>query len=337
MRNQYVIFASVLLSSFSLASTGPRQHCELRLVMANGSPLPQKAHAEIFDGDRKVSSVDLGANKPVGSLEIAPGDYRVQINGKDISYVYTGHLHVEETEPCAFHASLTGRATTGGLTDDEVDVEDLRITGKTRSTFQAGFTALEHGQLQPAKELFLKVIELAPNLSRAYNILGVISDQQGDLAAAQGYFEKSMELSPRSLSTKLNLAKLFMVQRQYRDALALLNEFGPTENTDVLVMKAQADLQLGRFDEAVKQARAVHLLSHSNWASVHVIAAQAYEGMNQPQLARVEYETYMRESPKGSLGAAASKRVQELGSAGVAERSASEPPPINSLLPRHER
>jgi hypothetical protein len=99
-------------------------------------------------------------------------------------------------------------------------------------------------------------------------------------------------------------------------------------------MRAQANLELGRFDETIKQARAVHLLAHSNWASIHVIAAQAYERLSQPELARVEYETYVRESPQGNFRAAASKRMQELGSVGVAERSASTPPPINSLLPR---
>jgi Flp pilus assembly protein TadD len=302
--------------------------------MANGSPLPQKMRADVFYGDRKISSVELGARQPVRSLALAPGDYRVQINGKDVSYVYTGHLHVDETLPCVYQASLTGRTTMGGLTDDEVDVEDLRISGKTRSIFEAGFSALEHGQLQPAKDLFLKVIALSPNLSRAYNILGVISDQQGDHAAAEQYFDKALELNPRSQSAKLNLAKLFMAERHYREGLTLLDQFGATENTDVLVMKAQANLQLGRFGEAIKQARAVHLLSHANWASVHVIAAQAYEHMSQPELARVEYETYVRESPQGDLRAAASKRMQELGPTGVAERSASAPPPINSLLPR---
>jgi Flp pilus assembly protein TadD len=334
MRNLDVILASVLLSSFSLASTGSLQHCEFRLAMADGSPLPQKTRADVFDGDRKISSLELGAHKPVRSLELAPGDYRVQINGKDVSYVYTGHFHVDETLPCVYQASLTGRTTTGGITDDEVDVEDLRVSGKTRSTFEAGFSALEHGQLQPAKDLFLKVIEQSPNLSRAYNILGVISDQQGDHAAAEQYFDKALKLNPRSQSAKLNLAKLFLAERHYRESLMLLDQFGATDNTDVLVMRAQANLELGRFDETIKQARAVHLLAHSNWASIHVIAAQAYERLSQPELARVEYETYVRESPQGNFRAAASKRMQELDSVGVAERSASTPPPINSLLPR---
>jgi tetratricopeptide (TPR) repeat protein len=99
-------------------------------------------------------------------------------------------------------------------------------------------------------------------------------------------------------------------------------------------MKAQANLQLGRFEEAIKQANAVHQLSHANWASVHVIAAQAYERMNQPELARVQYETYVRESPKGGLGVVVSQRMQQLDAPTGKESTANSVPPINSLLPR---
>jgi Flp pilus assembly protein TadD len=302
--------------------------------MANGLSLPQKARVEIFDGDHRLASSELGARRPKRSLDLPPGDYRVQISGNNTSYVFAGHVHVDPIQPCFFNASLQGRSAMGGMTDDDVDVEDLRVSAKARSVFSAAFKALERGELQPAKNLFLEVTELAPNLSRTYNVLGVISDQQGDKPAAERYFEKALALNPRSQSSKLNLAKLFLSESQYHEGLTLLNQFGATENTDVLAMKAQANLQLGHLEEAIKQAHAVHLLPHAHWASIHVIAAQAYERMHQPELARAEYQMYMRESPNGDLRVAASRRMRELGSSVVSESSTPDAPPINSLLPR---
>jgi Flp pilus assembly protein TadD len=219
------------------------------------------------------------------------------------------------------------------LVEDDLDVEDLRIPRKARERFEKGFAALQQGELEQAKVDFLEVTRLDPKLSRAYNVLGVISDQQTNRAAARQYFQKALELNPRSKAALMNLAKLCMVEKQYDAALGFLERFraGSRDHADVYGMEADAYLKLHRYEDAIRAAQAAHRLSHENWDIVHLIAASAYEALHQPELAASEYRLYLDESSNPEMRAVALQKVRNLG--GVAQQSQTTVP-INSLMPR---
>jgi tetratricopeptide (TPR) repeat protein len=161
----------------------------------------------------------------------------------------------------------------------------------------------------------------------------VISDQQTNRAAARQYFQKALELNPRSKAALMNLAKLCMVEKQYDAALGFLERFraGSRDHADVYGMEADAYLKLHRYEDAIRAAQAAHRLSHENWDIVHLIAASAYEALHQPELAASEYRLYLDESSNPEMRAVALQKVRNLG--GVAQQSQTTVP-INSLMPR---
>ena len=327
------ICALLLLASCFGSESGLRT-CRVQVTMSMGAPIPQNLKLRVFAGEKRLSEQTVPFTGSALLPPLAPGEYRIQTGGAGSNFFTWGPLHVPETGACDFGINIIGHADASNrLVEDDLDVEDLRVPPKARERFEKGFAALQHGQLQDAKKEFLEVIKIDPRLSRAYNVLGSISDQQKDPIAARRYFEKALELNPRSKVALMNLARLCIVERQYESAISLMERFrvGTRETADVHAIEANAYLKLRNYPEAIREARAAHALWHVNWETVHLIAATAYEAMHQPEMAAAEYRTYMDESSNSAMRAVAAQKVRALESVVQQSQPAV---PMNSLVPR---
>lgn len=339
MRRGMVPALFVLGSSIvSVASDSQPRNCHVQVVMSSGA-IPAKLKLQIFNGANRIRELRVRETGSVTLKDLAPGDYRIQSGGVDANFLTAGPLHVPASGPCELGFTIVGRTDAHkNLTEDDVEVEDLRISPAVRSLFQSAFSQFEHGDLQKAKESFTEVTRLAPKLSRAYNILGVISNQQGDRVSSREYFEKALELNPRSRPALMNLAKLSIVERRFDDTLGILERYriGTPDIADVHAMEAEALLKLGRYNDAIREAKAAHVLPHPNWASVHVIAAASYEALHQPDSAVSEYRQFMQECNQQPMREQAAQRISELTSVALQQPSSqpSSQIPMNSLVPR---
>ncbi|HWC18714.1 MAG TPA: tetratricopeptide repeat protein [Terriglobales bacterium] len=328
-----ILFLSFSVLSFS--SESELQVCHIQVIMSAGTPIPQNLPMQVFAGGKRLASFTIPFTGSMLLPPLAPGTYRIQTGGPGSNFFTSGPLHVPPAGPCEMGINITGRATANNqIVDDDVDVEDLRVSPKARAEFEKGFSALQRGDLDLAKKQFLEVTRLAPKLSRAYNVLGVISDQSGDRAAARKYFEKAVELNPHGKAALMNLIKLSMLEKQYEAALVLLEQYrvGLRDTADVHGIAANAYLKLGRYEEAIREARAAHNLPHTNWESVHVIAAAAYESIHEPAMASAEYRLYMDEASNPAMRTEVAQRIRELGA--VAQQQSPVQMPMNSLAPR---
>lgn len=328
-----VCFAILLfVSTLSFGSESEPRVCRVQVNISSGS-LPANMRLRVFAGDRRLSEMKVPFDGNLFLPPLVPGDYRVQ-TGEGTNFVTSGPLHVPESGVCELRVSILGHADAKNqLVEDELDVEDLRVPRKAREQFEKGFAALQHGDMEEAKKDFVEVTRLDPKLSRAYNVLGVISDQQKNRAAARQYFERAVELNPRSKAALMNLAKLCMLEKQYDAAIGLLERFraGSRDHADVYGMEADAYLKLGRYEDAIRAAQSAHRLNHQNWDTVHLIAASAYEALHQPQMAAAEYRLYIDESSNPEMRAVAFQKLSDLD--GVAQQSRTGVP-MNSLLTR---
>ena len=69
---------------------------------------------------------------------------------------------------------------------------------------------------------FQEAIRINPEDERAYNNLGMIFGQQGNLKAAKNYFEKVLELNPRSDAFN-NLGVVYLNTEHYEKAVRCFN------------------------------------------------------------------------------------------------------------------
>lgn len=327
MRFHRLLPALIWMSPFLFGSDLELSTCHVRVIMSDGTPLPANLKLQIFAAGKRVSEIEVPDSGEMALPPLKAGEYRMQTGGAGTNFLTSGPLHVPVSGECEAGINIVGRADADNrIAEDDVDVEDLRLSRKARETFEHAFADLQHGELKKAAEGFLQVTKLAPRLSRAYNVLGVIADQQGDRDSARGYFNQALELNPRSKTALMNLIKLCMTEKQYDAALNLLDRYraGTRDNADVHAIAANADLRLERYAAAIREAHAAHALSHLNWESVHVIAATAYEALHQPDQAADEFRTYMQETSNPALRQMAREKIQELRN--VAQQRAAEAP-----------
>jgi len=339
MQRSFLSALFVLGSSiFSVASDSHLRSCHVQVVMSSGG-IPAKLKLQVFSGSSRIREVRVPETGSVNISNLEPGDYRIQSGGVDANFLTAGPLHVPDSGPCELGFTIVGRTDAHkNLTEDDIEVEDLRISPAVRSLFQSAFAQFERGELQKAKELFTEVARLAPKLSRAYNILGVISNQQGDRVGGRQYFEKALDLNPRSRPALMNLAKLSITERRFNDALAVLERYriGTPDIADVHAMEAEAFLKLGRYNDAIREAKAAHVMPHPNWASIHVIAASSYEALHQPDYAVSEYQKFIQECNQQPMREQAARRISELTSVASQQPTSQQPIqiPMNSLVMR---
>jgi tetratricopeptide (TPR) repeat protein len=333
MRVQGLLLVLLSTSAFAFGFDSELRTCHVHVIMSNGTALPANLKLQIFAAGKRISEVEVPESGEV-ALPLKAGEYRMQTGGAGTNFLTSGLLHVPMNGDCEAGINIVGRASADNrIAEDDVDIEDLRLSQKARDTFEHAFADFQHGELKKAAEGFLEVTKLAPRLSRTYNVLGVIADQQGDRASARDYFNRALELNPRSRAAMMNLIKLCMSEKQYEAALTLLERYrvGTRDDADVHALAANADLKLQKYDDAIREAHAAHSLSHLNWESVHVIAASAYEALHQPERAAEEFRIYLQETSNPAFRQMAQQKIRELENVAQQNSAAA---PINSFVQR---
>ena len=107
-------------------------------------------------------------------------------------------------------------------------------------------------QFSAAADYFKKAIELDPRLAIAYNNLAHVTLREYfDAETALKHVQKALELKPRFAGAHNNLAMILQFQGRCEEALAACAralELDP-DSTDTVMIRALAQLMLGRFDE----------------------------------------------------------------------------------------
>jgi len=105
-----------------------------------------------------------------------------------------------------------------------------------------GTTYLMAGDRGSARQAFLAALDLAPDLARAHNSLGVIAAQEGRLEEAVGRWRLALAADPRDSQTLFNLATTLRRQGHDAEARALFDRYvkeaPPTEARDVAAARA---------------------------------------------------------------------------------------------------
>jgi len=108
------------------------------------------------------------------------------------------------------------------------------------------------GRLADAERVCRQVIERRPNVSDAYNLLGVVMSAQGDFAAAAVPLARARTLEPDKASIREALGRALFHSQRYREALeefAALAAASPTDDYAQFCL-GRALQQLGRHREA---------------------------------------------------------------------------------------
>jgi tetratricopeptide (TPR) repeat protein len=190
----------------------------------------------------------------------------------------------------------------------------LKVPSKARKQYEKGNKLSVEKRWKEAAVHYQSAVALYPQFDVAYNALGVSRMNLDDAVGARQAFQNAIRVNPGLAPALRNLARLSLRAHDYAQADQLLKKSLASEpiNPWALVSAAYAELQLNALDEAVANARRVHLLPHQGFEDAHIIAALALERKGETPQALAEYEMYLREAPTGASAAMARIAVARL-------------------------
>ncbi len=275
-------------------------------------------------------SVQLGGSMSEGSVQTdgggrvvfhtTSGEHEFRITGQGIRD-YIGSVQIMRQESNHVEnvivRSISTSAQVGVLppgSPDVVSASKFNVPDKAAKEFKAGSKAMEEKNYTEAKKKFANATSIYADYSVAYNGLGVAQMASGDAPAARASFEKAVQIDDHFAEAYRNLARLALADHNFVEMDDLLTKSLQTEplNAWALTYTAYAELQTQKFELAITHARTAHTVPHPGLASVHIVAAHAFEATQKPDEALKEYRLYMEEDPNGRDAPRAKQAIASL-------------------------
>ncbi len=128
---------------------------------------------------------------------------------KNISSVYKDLA--DEILPQLRRARLTLNYQLIGRSDDEI-LAAFASDPKALNNEELLYGATLVNKASDKEAMFKKTVELYPSDYRAYNNLGELAYQAGDMATAESYFKKALQINPSSAEANTNLGLISLIK-----------------------------------------------------------------------------------------------------------------------------
>lgn len=118
----------------------------------------------------------------------------------------------------------------------------------------------QHGQLQKSEKYFIEAARnpLYPTPEAAYTNAGVCANRIPDVAAAEQYFRKALDINPNFPDALYQMARLSYAQKKYLQARAFLERFDlvtPQPQPEALLLGVETERALGNARGASEYTR----------------------------------------------------------------------------------
>lgn len=237
-----------------------------------------------------------------------------------------------------------GSSGVGGLGGD-MSPATVEARGQAARLYSQGVEALQGGDLEKAKESFLKVIEQQPDLPEAHSALAMVYARQeayqqaidetnrvlelrpGDVVALKVQYEAYRGIGDREKEEALldtlieaspdaDLARMVfnsgVAKVQARDLEAAARRFEQARQMDPSLLPAYSALarvyfDLGRYDDSIEMAKQ-HLASEADDPDVLGVLYLTYEKLGRAEEAEATFEALKAADPGRLVGV-----IEELG------------------------
>jgi Tfp pilus assembly protein PilF len=165
-----------------------------------------------------------------------------------------------------------------------------------------------------AEKLLLQAVDIAPRFAAAWNLLGVIAYQTGDLARSEQRFRRALEIEPDSFEPTVNLGGVLLSERRPDDALAYNLRAVELRPRDPLA-NAQLGMSyyfLGRMEEARKHLEAAKLADPAHFTQPQLYLAGIHERRGDKAAEARELEDLLARRPDSAQADAIRRRLATL-------------------------
>ena len=155
----------------------------------------------------------------------------------------------------------------------------MGLDERLREHYILGKEAFQSGRFDEAKEHLLKFIEEVDTFADVYNILGVISQLEGDVVKAKWYLEKAISINPHYVEAALNLAIVY-------------SDLGEYEKAREAYEKAKVGARVKSGDKRIKDN-----FVKAKLANLHAQIGDIYAGLGLYEDAIQEYQKALKLQP----------------------------------------
>lgn len=272
-------------------------------------------HAPCDSSTRVVLNGAMGFALAEGSVnaecvaeffDVPSGRYWITVRGADATNADGGEIEVSpvvarDVEVRARHTEKPG-SIYWVPASSFISAADLGIPSKAAREFEKANRLMAKQEWEKATERLLKGLAIYPRYAAAYNNLGAVYSRLGNDTEARQALQKAIALDDRLAPAYVNLGRLSFLEKDFPDAESLLAKaisLAPAQNADELFLLAYAQLTDHHLDEALQTSRQGHAEKLDRHASLHLLAANAYEQQNRTNDCISELQLYLNEEPSG--------------------------------------
>jgi len=197
------------------------------------------------------------------------------------------------------------------------------VAPKVQKELHAGLEAMRTGKLEEARKQLMAASHQAPNNPDVNYLLGVLSQQAGDAAAAKGYWQKALSQFPNHLFSLLALGDAALSQGDLTASKGYLDQALTADPSSgrAHFLHGRVDLQDGAFEQAAQQAQQAIELDKEDANAARLILAKAQVAQHQRDEAIITLNALLKASPSDTQAETAHHILQALNKAAAEEAS----------------
>jgi Tfp pilus assembly protein PilF len=187
----------------------------------------------------------------------------------------------------------------------KVDARVLSIPQSAVQEYREAHTLLNRNEVAEAIKCLERAVEIAPQFTEAWNILGTISYHERRFPDAERYFRQALERDPGAYNPSVNLGGVLLTMGRFSEALGY-NTYAVQEQP----RDALANVQLGMnyfhlrdLDRGLKYLKEAKRLDPNHFSFPQLFLAEIYVLRSDRKAAVAELEDFLKRHPDAAEAA----------------------------------
>lgn len=286
------------------ASINRNNSIEISVRSRTGGDITQLIRVELFRGDIPLMETYANQQGEATFYNLEDGSYTVRASSPDFR---AERLDVQLNSGVGRQLTflLMAKSVAGTAApvpaDPIVSVRWLSAPEKARKEILKSRELRDKGDFPGAMEHLRKALEIHPGFSIALNEQGLCYVREEKLGEARESYEKAIQNDAEFLLPYLNLAEVWVKEKEYNRAAQILAQAAKAQPTRGEPFYAIAKIQLdtGHLDRAEQAARMALERDVSRIPDVHILLVNIYNRRGEKDKVAAELEAYLQKAPNG--------------------------------------